>query len=425
MLRRAGFDMKKRQSKRYFIDFSTAVLVVIVVLALGRDLIANGRPLYCRINGEVLFPGLRSVWRDPAFPYGHSVLDSIQRHFLWRLYPYEAAVFAPIAFSPGELPTRPDTTVRQALPGARHPLRGERVFHHWLGTDTQGYDVAAGLVGGARVAVQVGGLATCLAFGVGVLLGAFAGYWGDDRLRLSRGTLIALLLALPVAVFYANAATVLLPPHFPALSRLGVAACSAGVVMVLAERAGRRLGRWPFLGRTVVIPVDLIIMRLAEAFLAVPGLLAVIAFAALLREQTQTLWAMIALVGLFSWPGVALFVRAEMLRVREMDYITAARSLGMSSGRILLRHALPNALQAAYTVFALGVANAILLEASLSFLGYGSQHLSGATWGSLLQNARTSPHLWWVSLPPGLAICLTVMALQLIGDRLGTMRRPT
>jgi peptide/nickel transport system permease protein len=425
LLWRAGFGMKKRQHEPCFtIDFSTAVLLAIMVLALGRDLIANGRPLYCRINGEAFFPGLRSVWCDPAFPYGHPVLDSIQRHFLWRLYPYDAAVFAPIAFSPGELPTRPDTTVRQALPGARHPLRGERVLRHWLGTDAQGYDVAAGLVGGARVAVQVGSLATCLAFGVGVLLGAFAGYWGDDRLRLSRGTLIALLLALPVAVFYAQATAVVLS-HFSALGRLVAAVCAAGVVMVLAERAGRWLGRWPFLERTVVIPVDLIIMRLAEAFLAVPGLLAVIAFAALLREQTQTLWAMIALVGLFSWPGVALFVRAEMLRVREMDYITAARSLGMSSGRILLRHALPNALQAAYTVFALGVANAILLEASLSFLGYGSQHLSGATWGSLLQNARTSPHLWWVSLPPGLAICLTVMALQLIGDRLGTTRRPT
>ncbi|MCS6929874.1 MAG: ABC transporter permease [Saprospiraceae bacterium] len=411
-----------QMSKRVRLDFSIGTLVVLAVLALGRDLIANGRPLYCRIGGENLFPGLRTIWRDPALPYGHSVLDSIQRHFLWRTYPYEMAVFAPIAFSPGELPTSPDTTVRQARPGTRHPI-GIQPFWHWLGTDAQGYDVAAALVGGARVALLAGSLATCLAFALGVLLGALAGYWGDDRLRLRRGPLLTSLIVFPFALFHADA----IQPWLPEKSSEWVRLLAGGGVAAMELGLAIALGRWlcgiPFLGRLIALPVDLIVMRLAEAFLAVPGLLAVVAFAALLREQTQTLWALIALIGLFSWPSVALYVRAEMLRVREMDYIAAARSLGLSEKRIFLRHALPNALQPAYTVFALGVASAILLEASLSFLGYGDQRFSGATWGSLLQSARTSPHLWWVSLPPGLAITLTVMALHLLGERLGRQHR--
>lgn len=400
------------------LNFATSVLLVLAVLALGRDLIANGRPLYCRVGGEAFFPGLRSVWRDPALPYGHPVMDSIQRHFLWRVYPYEAAVFAPVAFAPGELPTRPDTTMRQVRPGAAHPGRG-RVFRHWLGTDAQGYDVAAALVGGARVALLAGSLAMCIAFGLGVLLGALAGYWGDDRLRVRRGPLLLFLLSLPLAFFYAGAVQSWLPEPTGAMMRLLVGGGAAIAVLTVAVVLGRGLCRWSLFAPSVALPLDLLVMRMAEAFMAVPGLLAIVAFAALLREQAQTLWALIALIGLFSWPGVALFVRAEMLRVREMDYIAAARSLGLSEGRILLRHALPNALQPAYTVFALGVASAILLEASLSFLGYGDHHLTGATWGSLLQGARTSPQLWWVSLPPGLAICLTVMALHLLSEQRG------
>lgn len=403
---------------RFRLNFATSILLALAALALGRDLIANGRPLYCRVEGKMFFPGLRSVWRDPALPYGHPVLDSIQRHFLWRVYPYEAAVFAPVAFSPGELPTRPDTTIRQARPGAVHAL-GERMFWHWLGTDAQGYDVAAALVGGARVALLTGSLAMCLAFGLGVLLGGLAGYWGDDRLRVRRGPLLLGGLSLPLTFFYAGAVQPWLPEQTSAMMGLLVGAGVAIAVFGGALWVGRRLCRWSFFAHPIALPLDLLVMRLAEAFMAVPGLLAIVAFAALLREQMQTLWALIALIGLFSWPGVALFVRAEMLRVREMDYIAAARSLGLSEVRILLRHALPNALQPAYTVFALGVASAILLEASLSFLGYGDQHLSGATWGSLLQGARTSPQLWWVSLPPGLAICLTVMALHLLGEQLG------
>ena len=137
------------------------VLGCLLLVALARDILANGRPLYCRIQGETFYPGLRTVWTDPDLPYHHPVLDSIQSNFLWRRFPYEAAVFAPVPFSPGELPMSPDTTVLSARPGAVHP-GPQPVFRHWLGTDSNGYDIAAGLVSGARVAVLTGLLASAV-----------------------------------------------------------------------------------------------------------------------------------------------------------------------------------------------------------------------------------------------------------------------
>lgn len=399
------------------------ILGGLLFVALARDILANGRPLYCRIQGESFYPGLRAVWTDAIIPYHHPVLDSIQQHFLWRRYAYESAVFAPVAFSPGELPLPPDTLIRQAFPGVIQP--GPRPFRHWLGTDENGFDVAAGLIGGARVAVLTGAMAMALAFCIGLTLGAIAGYWGDERLLVRRGRVWLMLLSLPLAWFYAGIAQQVATERFSLW-----AGWLAGIFVFFAivrmfGWLGKLLFRWPYFARPVAFPADLFIMRMSDVFTSLPALLVIIAFAAMLKEQTQTLWAMIALIGAFSWTGIALFVRAELLRVRELDYVTAARGLGLGEWRILIRHALPNALRPAFTALAFGIASAILLEAALSFLGYGDSNLQGATWGSLLQNARSSPELWWISLPPGLAICLTVLALHLIGEALSEPGGPS
>lgn len=397
-------------------------LAGLLFIALARDILANGRPLYCQIEGEAHFPGLRAVWKSPDIPYGHRVLDSIQQRFLWRQFAYESAVFAPIPYSPGELSMSPDTTLRRALPGTIHPGRGTRKFRHWLGTDVNGYDVAAGMVSGARVAVLTGAIAMSLAFSIGLLLGAIAGFWGDDRLYLQRGQLILILISLPLAWFYGNAVRNFIFENGYASLQWPVAFLVLGIVLGIFLFLGKNLSRLPFFERRVLIPADMLIMRFSEVFTSVPGLLAIIAFAAMLRDQTQSIWALIGLIGAFSWPGVAHFIRAELLRIRALDYISAARGMGLSEWRILYRHALPNAMRPAYTIFALGIAGAILLEATLSFLGYGDNSLNGATWGSLLQNARSSPQLWWISLPPGLAICLTILSLHLIGEALSDRR---
>ncbi|HRI59124.1 MAG TPA: ABC transporter permease [Saprospiraceae bacterium] len=392
------------------------ILGVLLFLALARDFIANGRPLYCRIGGASFWPGLRTVWKDPNAAFADPALDSIRVNDLWKTYPYDAVIFAPVPFSPGEIakPPFPPGTM-PAKPGTFHPQLSPR-FRHWLGTDDRGRDVAAGFVAGARSAVLTGVIAMTMAMGIGLLMGALAGFWGDDRLRVRRGRWWLTLLGLLPASFYAFMAR----EHALDTGGWSEWLKSIGVFIVIVlffNGLGKLLNRIPFFGKMITLPADMVIMRLAEMFNSIPGLIFIYVMAALLPKENQSIWVLIVLIGVISWTGVARFIRADLLRVRELDYVAAARGLGFSEARVLLRHALPNAMRSTMIAFAFGVATAVILEASLSFLGFGS-YSSNTSWGTLLNSARAYPTAWWVALPPGLAICLTVLALNAIGERL-------
>jgi peptide/nickel transport system permease protein len=398
-------------------------LGALLFLALARDFLANGRPLYCRIGGETFWPGLRTVWQSPSTPFADTTLESIRVNNRWKVAPYEAAVFAPIPFSPGEIvkpPFAPGAT--PAKPGTIHPQLSTR-FCHWLGTDDRGRDVAAGLVAGARVAVLTGVTAMAMAMGIGLLLGALAGFWGDDRLRVRRGRLWFTLLGLLPAWFYAFTARQYVLEVQGSWAEWGKSLAIFFFILLIFNGLGWLLSRVSFFGEMTTLPADLVIMRLAEVFHSIPKLIFIFVVAALLPRESQSIWVLIALIGAMSWTGVARFVRADLLRVRELDFVTAARGLGLSEWRVLLRHALPNAMRSTMIAFAFGVAGAVLLEASLSFLGFGDDEFRGASWGSLLNSARAYPLAWWVSLPPGLAICLTVLALNAIGEAMSESKK--
>jgi peptide/nickel transport system permease protein len=387
------------------------ILGLLLALALGRDLIANDRPLACRIEGRTFFPGLRSVWAAPERAYGHPLLDSLRANERWKTAQYEWAVFAPVPFSQDEFTRHPLFALQP--PGSLHPGLNGR-FRHWLGTDDQGRDVAATLVAGARQAVVAGLTAMGVAFALGMALGALAGYFGDERLRLRRGPLLGLLAALPLALL-----CVFILIEVYSLGGGSRPAALAGLALAIGlplagYQAGRLLEFRPWFRQAVAVPADLAIMRLAEVFNAMPRLVVVITLAILLRRQSQVL--MIALIGVLSWTGVARFVRAELLRVRELEFITAARGMGFSEWRTLLRHALPNALRPALIALAFGIGNAVILVASLSFLGYGAAEPAAASWGRLLHSARGHAAAWWLAIPPGLAICLTVLAVNTVGE---------
>jgi peptide/nickel transport system permease protein len=123
------------------------------------------------------------------------------------------------------------------------------------------------------------------------------------------------------------------------------------------------------------------------------------------------------IIGLTGWTGIAKYVRAELLRVRSLEYIEAAQSLGFSEWRIIFRHALPNSLTPVLITIAFGIASAILVESSLSFLGIGVQ-AELQTWGKLLSEAREDVSAWWLAVFPGLAIFVTVTIFNLIGEGL-------
>lgn len=161
--------------------------------------------------------------------------------------------------------------------------------------------------------------------------------------------------------------------------------------------------------------VDIIISRLIEIMVTFPRFFLIITIVAMVEQGT--LWLIMALIGLTGWTSIARFMRGEVLRVRTLDYVSAATALGYSTRRIIFRHVLPNAIAPVLIYAAFGIVSAILFESALSFLGFGVPP-TVVTWGSVLFRARASTYSWWLAVFPGLMIFLTVSAFNLIGDAL-------
>lgn len=160
--------------------------------------------------------------------------------------------------------------------------------------------------------------------------------------------------------------------------------------------------------------VDWFVSRLIEIVLCFPLLFLVLGIVALFRPS---LWTIMIALGLTSWTTEARFIRGEFLRIREMEFAQAARAIGARDARIIFRHLLPNALAPVLVSASFGVANAILTESALSFLGLGVA-VPTASWGSILSVAQQYiEYAWWLVLFPGLAIFTTVAAFNVIGDR--------
>jgi len=167
--------------------------------------------------------------------------------------------------------------------------------------------------------------------------------------------------------------------------------------------------------------VDTIIMRFVDVMLCFPTFFLILAVIAYLDAS---IWNIMVVIGLTSWMGVCRLVRAEVLSLRERDFMVAAQALGMRPSRMILRHALPNALAPVFVAAILGVAGAILVESSLSFLGIGVQPPT-ASWGNILTEGKSTLGVaWWLSVYPGVAILVTVLGYNLLGEGLRDVLDP-
>ncbi len=161
--------------------------------------------------------------------------------------------------------------------------------------------------------------------------------------------------------------------------------------------------------------VDILISRLIELMICFPVFFLIIAIVAYLP---QSIYNIMIVIGITGWAGVARLVRGEFLRIRNIDYVSAAKALGFSTPRIIFRHVLPNAMAPVFVSATFGVAVAILVESGLSFLGFGVPP-NVPSWGSILAKAREIlPSGWWITTFPGLAIFITVTVLNLVGEAL-------
>jgi ABC-type dipeptide/oligopeptide/nickel transport system permease subunit len=232
-----------------------------------------------------------------------------------------------------------------------------------LGTDVLGTDVYSDILHGTKFALYVGVVVTGITMAIAIVVGAVAGYFGSwiDNL-LMRLTEVFLV--------------------FPSLLFILI------FVRVFALGAGSNAS-WNLLGISVPVGLTIVVLVLA----------------------------------VFNWPGSARMIRGEFLRVRELEFIEAEKALGASNTRIIFRHILPNIMSSIIVVASLTIAYAILLEAGVSFLGFGDPNTM--TWGQILQNNFQEARVaWWAEVFPGIAILITVFGFNLLGDGLSDALNP-
>ncbi|SPE43821.1 Dipeptide transport system permease protein DppC [Candidatus Sulfotelmatobacter sp. SbA7] len=228
---------------------------------------------------------------------------------------------------------------------------------HWCGTDELGRDILSRLIYGSRISMLVGSSVVAASLSLGLLIGSLAGYYGG---------------------------------------RLGL------LIGSLAGYYGGRLDRF----------INIIVMN---AFLSFPGILLAIAFVAF---RGPGIFNLVLALSLGGWVGYARLVRAQVLAAREKEYVEAARALGATDLRVIVRHILPNIIQPVIVQAAIGMAGAILAEATMSFLGLGVPPPT-ASWGTMLNDGRAhlfdAPHL---VLFPAASVMLAVLSFNFIGDAL-------
>jgi len=162
--------------------------------------------------------------------------------------------------------------------------------------------------------------------------------------------------------------------------------------------------------------IDIIISRLTEFFMSIPVLILIIALLAVINKPS--IWQIMLVLGVTGWTSICRLTRGEFMKLRTLEYVTAARALGANVPRILFRHILPNAMAPVLVPITFGIAGAILTESGLSLLGLGSPP-DTPSWGGLLNRGRENfETMWWLILFPGIAIFTTVLAYNLIGEGL-------
>ncbi|MEO5357644.1 MAG: ABC transporter permease [Nitrospirae bacterium YQR-1] len=195
---------------------------------------------------------------------------------------------------------------------------------------------------------------------------------------------------------------------------LSVGFVSVGLATLIGIAVGAAAG---FYGAFI----DRIIMRFVDIMLAIPTFFLILAVIAFLDSS---IWNIMAVIGVTSWMGVARLVRAEFLSLKTREFVLSAKSLGASDIRLIVRHMLPNALAPVIVSAVLGIAGAVLVESALSFLGIGVQPPT-PSWGNILSAGKDNLEIaWWLSVFPGMAILITVLGYNLLGEGLRDILDP-
>jgi peptide/nickel transport system permease protein len=423
--------IRKRFWKFRSARWATYFMGLLFFLAFFADILATDLPLFVNYKGNYWFPAFTAVWNpertevitDPLTESKESIQFDIAN---WKEMSFESVIWAPIPWSENN----PDLLNRDYCnPFDEQKLKkndGTIVsspffFRHHFGTDQRGLDLLSGIIHGCSISLKIGFLSMLIATIIGVLAGAFSGYFGNDRLISTRGRWWLSILGLILGCFWAFSSRIYairdainsgfwISTFNIILSMLIILGTVIG-----AAQLGRVLNRFGVFSKKITVPIDSIIQRFTEIFNSLPRLLIIVTLAAVFHDKS--IGMVIAIIGFTNWTGISRFTRAEMFRTRDLNYIEAARSMGLPWYQVIFKHALPNAFAPVFIEIAFLVAGSIVAESSLSFLGIGVPD-DAVTWGSILSAGRQQVDAWWMVVFPGLAIFLTVLSLNVIGERL-------
>ncbi|MFY0651465.1 MAG: ABC transporter permease [Cyclobacteriaceae bacterium] len=275
-----------------------------------------------------------------------------------------------------------------------------------LGSDYLGRDVLALLLNGARYSMSISVFSAILGTLIGLILGGVSGFLGDNKMKMSRAALLVSSLIIPLIIFYWNISLTL--PGWDGVIFFGFIIMLGFLVGYLITGI---LSMLPIMRAKVSLPLDFLNMKFIEILFALPTYFVLLALSTVFDPS---IYSLIFVIGITSWPKTALLIRTEMLKIREMDYAHALKLAGVPWYSVLLKHALPNAIGPVLVNFVFFASGLLVVESTLSYIGIG---LPGEviSWGKVLAGFKYNSANWWTALFPGILIFATILSFHRVG----------
>lgn len=371
------------------------------LIAIIHPFIANEKPLYCVIEGQTYFPVFRSIGTNLKITAPYADL----KNYDWAVKNYDSKIMPLVPYSYNTLDKRNDQF--------KSPFAIQEINNnwqrHWLGTDILGRDVLAGILKGTEIAVKIGFLSVGIAGVIGFLVGFFVAYF--RRFPLYMGPIGGLLSFLVVIILVYS---IWWGIHVSFIPFVLVVSIITILALIYWNTSWNRTINSPSKLK-VQVPIDSIYMRIVEAMKALPTLILLLALVSVFEQISIS--GLIFILAILMWPGISRYVRAESMKVLSQDYIIAAKALGSTKLRILVKHVAPKVLTSLSVVLAFAISSAVLVESTLSFLGIGLP-IEQVSWGSMLKDAKLNFAAWWLAIFPGLALFTLILSLNMLGEKI-------